>query len=225
MAQRLSPALQQRADLLGGDVRWSNGLAKSWAAPLGLVGDHNLANAELARLAALAFGVEQASDEEALSIAAQGFEPLPGRLSAVGTLGDVRFIDDSLATNVLPTLTALEALQGERLAILIGGYDRGVDYTELIEALAHRDSPTLVLGLPDSGERLCEAIGRITTHTSVTLAPDIGSGVDAAYAWAKPTGIVLLSPAAPSFSQFANWKERSDAFRSSVNDLLSRNAR
>ncbi len=225
VAQRLSPALQQRADLLGGDVRWSNGLAKSWAAPLVLVGDHNLANAELARLAALAFGVEQASDEEALSIAAQGFEPLPGRLSAVGTLGDVRFIDDSLATNVLPTLTALEALQGERLAILIGGYDRGVDYTELIEALAHRDSPTLVLGLPDSGERLCEAIGRITTHTSVTLAPDIGSGVDAAYAWAKPTGIVLLSPAAPSFSQFANWKERSDAFRSSVNDLLSRNAR
>jgi len=217
IAQQRSDPLRDKAHLLGGDVRWSDGIAGAWAEPLGLLGEHNLANAELARCALKAIGAE--SDDEALAHAAEGFVGLPGRLTEIGHHGGVRFVDDSLATNVLPTLAAIKAFEGERLAILIGGFDRGIAYAELIDVLARREAPTLVVGLPDSGEGLVEAIGSMTESTATTVAPDIASATEVAARWAAPDGVVLLSPAAPSFSQFRNWRERSEAFRTAVNQL------
>ena len=117
-------------------------------------------------------------------------------------------------------MAALEALKGERLAIMIGGFDRGVDYELLVDALAQRRAPTLVLGLPESGHRLTEEISARTETADVVNVDDVASGVEQGFQWASPQGTVLLSPAAASFSQFMNWKERSDEFRRCV-DLLS----
>jgi UDP-N-acetylmuramoylalanine--D-glutamate ligase len=85
--------------------------------------------------------------------------------------------------------------------------------------LAHREADTLVVGLPDSGERLVDAIGRRGGTTATTVAPDVASATEAAARWAAPDGVVLLSPAAPSFSQFRSWRERSDAFREAARSL------
>ena len=60
-----------------------------------------------------------------------GDRPLPSRRTPVGTVGGVTFVDDSLSTNVLPTLAALDAFPGRRVALIAGGHDRGIDYAPL----------------------------------------------------------------------------------------------
>ena len=213
--QGRSAELLAQRDQLGGEVIVSTELAGSWAEPLGLVGEHNLANAEVARVALRAFGVLSADDPRALAAAAVGYAPLTGRLSLVAEHEDIRYIDDSLATNPLPTLAALASFSETPVALLLGGHDRGVDYSELLAALRNRRVPTLVIGLPESGHRL---VGNLATTEllSTVNAGDVAEAVHAAHTWASPGSVVLLSPAAPSFTQFANWKERSDAFRSAV---------
>jgi UDP-N-acetylmuramoylalanine--D-glutamate ligase len=219
IAQGRSEPLRAARSLLGGDVRWVDELAGAWAEPLGLLGEHNLANAQLARAVLVALDVDGAEDDDALAAAAVGFEELRGRLNLVASRGGLRFVDDSLATNVLPTVAALEAFPTERLALLLGGHDRGIDYTELIDVVAARPAPTLVVGLPASGARLVEAIERTTRSTETAIARSVDEAVALGAEWVGDEGVVLLSPAAPSFSQFASWKERSTAFREAVASL------
>ena len=125
-------------------------------APLGLLGTHNRRNALIARACLAALGVPQAADEDALRTRRRVRAPRY-RLQPVGTVGGVMFVDDSLSTNVLPTLAAMDAFPGRRVALIAGGHDRGIDYGPLAAGLA-RDAPTLVLTLPDSGPRIQAAI-------------------------------------------------------------------
>ena len=116
----------------------------------------------------------------------------------------VTFVDDSLSTNVLPTLAALEAFGGRRVALLVGGHDRGIDYRPLAEAWRRRGAPTLVLTLPDNGPRIRRAArgdGR-ARPPEVDDSRGPGRGHRAGFDWARPDGVVLLSPAAPSFGRF-----------------------
>src|SRR5205823_8804500 len=101
-----------------------------------------------------ALGVPGAADATALHRAAAGYRPLPSRLTPAGTVGGVRFVDDSLSTNVLPTLAALDAFPGRRIALIVGGHDRGIDYAPLAAGVVAREAPTYVLTLPDSGPRI-----------------------------------------------------------------------
>jgi UDP-N-acetylmuramoylalanine--D-glutamate ligase len=216
-----SDLLRDRADLLGPRVRWisaSDGAANSdgadWMTPLGLLGLHNRRNALIARAILDALGVPQAADDAALRAAAAGFEHLSSRLQPVGTIDGVTFVDDSLSTNVLPTLAALDAFPGRRVALIAGGHDRGIDYAPLAAALAPRAAPTLVLTLPDSGPRIAAAIEALAPSDKLEVRPcaDLGAAVRAGFAWARPDGIVLLSPAAPSFGAFRNYRDRGEAF-------------
>jgi UDP-N-acetylmuramoylalanine--D-glutamate ligase len=215
------PVLHRRAELLGGTVRWVDDPEHPWADALGMPGRHNAANAELAAAVLRSLGVPMGQDPDALRAAAQGYAGLPGRFHVIDRRDGVEFIDDGLATNVLPTLAALRSLEGRRLAILVGGHDRGIDYGELISALGHREAATLVLGLPESGVRLVEAIDEMGTATEATAVATIDEAVGLADRWVGADGVVLLSPAAPSFSQFANWKERSEAFGEAVRQHTS----
>src|SRR5205823_3857435 len=121
-----------------------------------------------------ALGVPGAADATALHGAAAGYQPLPSRLTTVGVVGGVTFVDDSLSTNVLPTLAALDAFPGRRIALIVGGHDRGIDYAPLAAGLLARDAPTYVLTLPDSGPRIratLESATRIPSVTFTTPAP------------------------------------------------------
>jgi len=215
------PALERHTDLLGGEVGWVGAGAGRWADALGMAGEHNLANAELAAAALRSLGVALASDPLALEQAAAGYAGLPGRFHLIAERSGVSYIDDGLATNVLPTLAALRAVAGRRLAILVGGHDRGIDYRELVGALADREEATLVLGLPESGRRLVEAVVARRPAAQAMAVDSIAEAVVAADRWVGEDGVVLLSPAAPSFSQFASWKERSAAFGEAVRHVLS----
>ncbi len=83
----------------------------------------------------------------------------------------VTFIDDSLSTNVLPTLAALDSFPGRRVALIVGGQDRGIDYTALAEGVKRRAEPTSVLTLPDSGPRITAAFEETATTGDDGLLP------------------------------------------------------
>jgi UDP-N-acetylmuramoylalanine-D-glutamate ligase len=132
------------------------------------------------------------------------------------------FVDDSLSTNVLPTLAALDAFPGHRIALIVGGHDRGIDYAPLAAGVLARDAPTRVLTLPDSGPRIraqIEAAPFDAAFAGVTDCPDLAAAVNVGYRWAQPDGVVLLSPAAPSFGVFKDYRDRGEAFAREVRAL------
>ena len=188
--------------------------------PLGLPGRHNRRNALIARRCLVALGVPGAGDDARLRAAAAGYQPLPSRLTPVGTVGGVTFVDDSLSTNVLPTLAALDAFPGRRIALIVGGQDRGIDYAPLAAGVLARPAPTYVLTLPDSGPRIrAEIERRPRAFAGVTDCPDLDAAVAAGFGWARPDGVVLLSPAAPSFGRFRDYRDRAEAFARAVRAL------
>jgi UDP-N-acetylmuramoyl-L-alanine---L-glutamate ligase len=161
------------------------------------------------------------ADDAWLRRAADGFTPLPSRLTTVGTVDGVTFVDDSLSTNVLPTLAALDAFPGRPVALIVGGQDRGIDYAPLGQGVRDREDPTLVLTLPDSGPRISAAFTAVGTardrgFAGVTDCPDLDTAVAAGFAWARPDGVVLLSPAAPSFGHFRDYRDRGDQFAAAM---------
>jgi UDP-N-acetylmuramoyl-L-alanine---L-glutamate ligase len=217
-----SEPLRQREKLLGPRVEWvsqDDDPDATWMAPLGLLGRHNLLNALIARRCLTALGVPGARDEAALRAAAAGYHPLPSRLAPIGTVAGVTFVDDSLSTNVLPTLAALDAFPDRRIALIVGGHDRGIDYAPLASGLRQRQMPTYVLTLPDSGPRIRAEIERAAASVIVTDCPGLDEAVTAGFRWARPDGVVLLSPAAPSFGRFRDYRDRSEAFAHAVRAL------
>ena len=221
IANAASETLRAYAALLGPRVRWvpdERSPALDWTDELGLIGAHNRVNAEIARACIEQLGVAEASDGDALRAAARGFVPLPSRLTHIGEVRGVEFVDDSLSTNVLPTLAAVDAFAGRRIALIVGGEDRGIDYEPLAAGLARRTDPLLVLTMPDSGARIAATIG---TRVPVLECGDLTDAVRHAYEWARPDGVVLLSPAAPSFGRFHDYRDRAGAFASAREDLAA----
>jgi len=220
-----SDVLREHAALLGPRVEWvgeSDEPGADWMEPLGLPGWHNRRNALIARRGLVALGVPGADDDARLRAAAAGYRPLPSRLTTVRVAGGVTFVDDSLSTNVLSTLAALDAFPGRRIALIVGGHDRGIDYAPLAAGLLARDAPTYVLALPDSGPRIRAAIEAAAPPASfggVTGCADLDAAVTEAFGWAQPDGVVLLSPAAPSFGRFRDYRDRGEAFARAVSAL------
>jgi UDP-N-acetylmuramoyl-L-alanine---L-glutamate ligase len=250
-----SQLLREHATLLAPQVEWvseSDEPDATWMAPLGLPGRHNRRNALIARRVLRALGVSGADDDAALRVVAEGYVGLPSRLSTVGVVDGVSFIDDSLSTNVLPTLAALDAFPGRRIALIVGGQDRGIDYAPLAAGVFGRQAPTFVLTTPDSGQRISAAFrsaeppaaddtapaaaasgspgaaadaaapgptGTASGFAGVTDCPDLEAAVTAGFDWARPDGIVLLSPAAPSFGRFRDYADRAEAFARAMHAL------
>jgi UDP-N-acetylmuramoyl-L-alanine---L-glutamate ligase len=216
-----SDLLRERASLLGPRVEWvheDDDKEADWMAPLGLPGRHNRRNALIARRCLAALGITKAADDTAMQSAAQGYKGLPSRLADIGTIDGVTFVDDSLSTNVLPTLAALDSFPGRRIALIVGGHDRGIDYAPLAAGVLARKAPTLVLTLPDSGPRIRAAIEQAGAQPA-TDCQDLDAAVTAGYQWARPDGIVLLSPAAPSFGRFRDYRDRAQAFATAMHAI------
>jgi len=217
-----SGLLRARQDQLGPRVRWVHAHDQpgaGWLARLGLLGDHNRRNALIAQACLVALGIPEADDDEALTRAAEGLQPMEGRLRPVGSVGDVLFVDDSLSTNVLPTLAALDAFSGRRIALLLGGTDRGIDYGPLADGLAGRLWPTLVL-VTESETRpaMTEVLHArpLGPHVEVRSTGDVNEAARAGWSWARPDGVVLLSPAAPSFDRYADYRAKGAAFAAAI---------
>ncbi|MGO8824769.1 MAG: UDP-N-acetylmuramoyl-L-alanine--D-glutamate ligase [Acidimicrobiales bacterium] len=213
--------LRAHAALLGPHLRWVTApeveREAAWSTSLGLPGPHNARNAALARAVLVGMGIPGAADDDRIARAAEGFGGLPSRCHSLGRVGDVEFVDDSLSTNVLPAQAALRAFEERPVALLVGGHDRGVDYAPLGRTVADRRAPTLVVTMPDNGPRIGAAVrAAVDGAVEVMDAASLDAAVEAAFGWAEPGAVVLLSPAAPSFGRYGDYRERSAAFAEAV---------
>ncbi len=233
-----SPELRPRRELLGPRVEWvtvEGAPPDDWTAGLGLLGAHNHRNALIARACLVALGVDGAADDDALARAAAGYEHLESRLRPVATVDGVLFVDDSLSTNVLPTLAAVDAFPGRRVAVIVGGQDRGIDYGPLVSGLAARPAPTLVvITESEAAHRMRAAFDAFAAfapapdgddHIDVVELPDLDAAARVGRDWAQPDGVVLLSPAAPSFDRFRDYRHRAETFAAAVGRLTQRLSR
>ena len=204
---------------------------------LPLIGEHNLLNVKAALLACYAYGV----DIRELIPYLYTFKPLEHRLEPVGTFGGVTFVNDSISTIPQATISACEAL-GHVDFLLLGGYDRGIDYQPLADYLKEHPVPHL-LYTGKAGERMMTLMdgfnyveSSISTGSTICVSAKVpepavvehGRSVEGptlyyyatmeetfAYmtAHAKPGDVCLLSPAASSYDQYKNFEERGAKFK------------
>jgi UDP-N-acetylmuramoylalanine--D-glutamate ligase len=182
-------------------------------AELGLLGEHNAANAMAVAAAALSMGLDRDAVREGL----RSFAGVPHRLEQVAEIGGVRFVNDSKATNVASATVGLRAFEGGVHAIL-GGSEKGEDYRPLLEPARERCVACYLAGA--SAERLGEALASaIEAGVALHRCADFEDAVRRAAAAAKPGETVLLSPACASFDAFENFERRGDRFREIVEGL------
>ena len=168
-----------------------------------LIGHHNFYNIGIAICIALS---QECSLNKILE-AIPSFCGLPHRLENVGTFGGVQYINDSISTCPSTTIAAVHSFD-EVDALIVGGMDRGIDYTELVNFINKCDIKHIIL-LPDSGYRIYDSLDK--EKRTVYKAADLADAVDFAKKHAKVR--CLLSPAAASYGFYKNFEERGEHFR------------
>jgi UDP-N-acetylmuramoylalanine--D-glutamate ligase len=186
-------------------------------ARLRLVGRHNEANLCVALGVLQAAGIDCVAQRDTLGAALDTFEGLSHRMEPIEDPSGITFVDDSISTIPQSAIHAIEAYAHRPLTILLGGEDRGVDYTPLHDFLAQREIVATVIGLPDSGPRIVASLKDLPTITALT-ADDLLAAVRLAREVTPAGGAVLLSPAAPSYGKFDNFEHRSQVFRQAIAD-------
>jgi len=174
-----------------------------------LIGKHNLLNILAALLVAHQYGLELA---EAF-VHVSSFRSLPHRLEFVGNHQGIDFYNDSISTVPESTLAAVEAL-GYVKTLILGGYDRGLDYRHLVQTL-NKSRVEHFIFLGKTGEMMRKLFQEVDSAKNLVQVETIDEAV--AYAFQNTgSGICLLSPAAASYDQFHNFEHRGDAFKNAV---------
>ena len=169
-------------------------------------GRHNRENSAAAALAALAFGAGLESVQEALGT----FQGLPHRIAPVATKGDVRFFNDSKATNIDAVAKALEAFS-DPVVLIMGGRSKGYRFGGLAEVVKAHAKALLVIG--ESAPEIMSDLGEMVPSR---VCSDMEGAVAGAVDLASPGDVVLLSPGCASFDMFKNYADRGDAFCKAV---------
>lgn len=174
-------------------------------------------------ISAFDYGVchELGVDDESFTKALISYEPLPHRLRLIGSLDGVRYYDDSISTICDTAIQALKSIPSPG-SILIGGMDRGIDYSELIEYLSVDSVPHIIL-MEATGKRIYEEIKNsypaFHDPDRLHLVEHLSDAVELAKKVTPRGSACILSPAAASYGIFKNFEERGDAFRDLVFEL------
>jgi UDP-N-acetylmuramoylalanine--D-glutamate ligase len=175
----------------------------------GLPGAHNLSNAAAALTAVNFAGCDLVRAAHALST----FRGLPHRLQLVGERSGIRFYNDSISSTPMATQAALRTFAGENITIIVGGLDRGLDWTPYMETF-RQFAPGAVIAIPDSGARILDTMRAegIKAERGLHLASGLEEAVEMASRLTAENGLVLLSPGAPSFPRFRDYRDRGRQF-------------
>lgn len=179
---------------------------------LALGGKHNIYNSMAAALAAKASGVSNSVIKEAL----RSFSPIEHRLEPVLSIKDVLYINDSKATNVDSAWYALEC-QTKPVVWIVGGKDKGNDYSVLDELVRKKVKAIVCLGLHN--ERIHEAFEGIVGKENMVDTDSAEKAVRAAARLAQAGDVVLLSPCCASFDLFKSYEDRGEQFKEAVRNL------
>jgi UDP-N-acetylmuramoylalanine--D-glutamate ligase len=177
-----------------------------------LTGRHMLNNVVAAAAVATVAGVPSTAMTHAL----RGFHGLEHVMEPVGRIGDVRFVNDSKATNVEAARRSIESFEGGVVA-LIGGRFKGGDLRELRAALSAHGRGVIAIG--EAAPLVREALHDVVP---VVDASSMREAVSHAYDAARPNGVVLLAPACASFDWFKDYAERGRVFKEEVGRVRAR---
>ncbi|WP_274363326.1 UDP-N-acetylmuramoyl-L-alanine--D-glutamate ligase [Paenibacillus thermotolerans] len=206
----------------GDKVMYANGGSPDEIMPvseIAMKGSFNVENALAAAAAALSAGAKL----EAVRSVLASFGGVEHRLEFVRELNGISFYNNSKATNSTATIKTIGAFERENIVLICGGLDRGADYADLLPVFKERVRAVVTMG--QTREKLngiAELAGierRKTVEACDNPQEAIAQAVRAAYEFASPGDVVLLSPACASWDMFPSYEERGRMFKQSVHTL------
>ena len=174
---------------------------------LPILGTHNLMNAKAALCACAAYGI----DVQELIPHLYTFNPLEHRLELVGVFGGVTFVNDSISTIPQAAIAACQTL-GRVDFLLLGGFDRDIDYTPLADYIVEHPVPHLLF-TGKAGKRMMQLLKDRGVASHLVVYHNMEEAFDYLKGHSQPGDICLLSPAASSYDQYKNFEERGRKFK------------
>jgi UDP-N-acetylmuramoylalanine--D-glutamate ligase len=180
-----------------------------------LRGVNNLVNCAFVYNIAKSFGI---SDQEFID-SLKSYTPLSHRLELLGSLNGVDYYDDSISTTVESTINAIESIPNAS-TILLGGMDRGIDYTALVDYLANSKISNVIC-MYESGKRIYDMLKKLeSTNLNLFYCDNLLKAAETAKKHARPGTSCLLSPASASYGDFKNFEERGNVFKTIIFDNI-----
>jgi UDP-N-acetylmuramoylalanine--D-glutamate ligase len=184
---------------------------------IALIGKHSQFNIAVAYGVCDSYGISDEEFEQGLVT----YQILPHRLEYFGTYGGVKYYDDSISTICDSVIQALESIK-DVSSIILGGMDRGIDYTDLIQALS-RDKVENIILMEATGKRIYEEITEnypeFVKPERLHLTEHLEDAVELAAKITTKGMSCVLSPAAASYGIFKNFEERGDRFKEIVKKI------
>lgn len=174
---------------------------------LKLKGEHNIYNAMCAIAIAYIYKVPLNKMREVL----REYNSAEFRAQVVGKINDITFINDSKSTNIASTLACVNSLNTS-IILLLGGQEKGLDYSELFKSLPKRIKQVVAFG------EIADKLVMQNTDFKIEKADDLNSAFEFAVNIANPLDAIVLSPASASYDQFLNYIERGKAFNNLVHE-------
>ena len=176
-----------------------------------LAGNHNRQNLLAAVLAATCMGAKPDGIQQSID----NFKPLPHRMELVHHWRDIRFYNDSKATNVDSVVRSLESFTAP-VILIAGGRDKEGSYAPLSALIRQRVKMLVLMG--EARFRLAKDLGNLSC---TVVVDDMEAAVQVALNATSPGDVVLLSPACSSFDLYENYQARGDHFRSLVDEMIA----
>jgi len=178
-------------------------------AEVALKGAHNIENV----LAGVSIGMLAGRQPEQIRTAISNFKAVEHRLEFVATIAGVDYYNDSKATNVDATIKALESFPAN-IHLILGGKDKGSDYTALNDLLRKRVKRVYTIGAAAT-----KIESQIHDAAEIDHAETLDNAMRRATEAAAPGDVILLAPACASFDQFQSYEHRGRVFKETVNLL------
>jgi len=191
-------------------INWEQNIFTMSILDIALQGNHNTYNSMAAGISGMAVNIRNEKIRESMA----DFKGVEHRLERFLKVHGIEFINDSKATNINSTWYALESMT-QKTVWIVGGIDKGNDYSELYELVKSKVKAIVCLGVDNS--RILEAFKSIGIDMVETQSME--DAVRSAYFLAKNGDTVLLSPACASFDLFENYEDRGHQFKQAVREL------
>lgn len=177
-----------------------------------IFGPHNVENV----LAAIAVGYLAGCSVEDMAKVIRNFSGVEHRLEYVRTINDVKYYNDSKATNTDSAVKALQAFPNNKIVLIAGGHDKQTDLREFMLCVKEHVSELILLG--EAKERFAKTAQDLGI-SNIHIVKDYEEAVGLAHKLAKSAQVVLLSPACSSYDMFKNFEERGKKYKELVKAL------
>jgi UDP-N-acetylmuramoylalanine--D-glutamate ligase len=190
------------------DLRVEKIAKESKAKKIPIEGKYYHLDMEAAKKVGEIFGISKTKIEKTI----RDFKFLPHRMELIGKYKGIEFYNDSLSTIPEAAILALDLLEDKVQTLIVGGYDRGLNFKELAKRIDESQIENLIL-FPKTGKKILKEIKRPIRYF---LVKDMDKAVSLSYQYTQKERACLLSPASPSFGIFKDYADRGDSFKKFV---------